>query len=444
MATHRSKTLYRYRLTRLGYHFLFIALFAVIGGSLRGFNLLLVLAGLLIAVIIVQWRQCRAMIRRTRLRRISTRGSFAGTPIKIGYEVANQGRWLPLWNIQIDDRVSAKVVPPHLQRDVDEEMGGSSNPISLTSSVGQVPPRQTRAISSHCRFHHRGLYKLGPAVTSTMYPFCLMTAQRLGTGTQDQIFIYPQPLQLRRGWSDVLPPKRGGDGSRSTGGTKHDGEFFGLRPWQSGDHVKHIHWRTTARIGEPAVRQFEQRNRHQVCVVVDCSLKSSDDRASEAIELVLRLATTLIGELSTRNRSVTMLIADANSAASSADPKLIHSEGNQMTTLLERLAVAIPHRAPESDSLSRCISHVAPELRKYDLVVVSSRRLADVVSSSGESQAGKQVTAIWRFFDQAGRLCWLDVNSAAVDRLMHRDPAGDADANNQSQPAAGANVDATN
>ena len=47
---------YNNRLTRLGFHFLFLGSFAIFGGAVRGFNLLLVLAAVLIGALLIQWR----------------------------------------------------------------------------------------------------------------------------------------------------------------------------------------------------------------------------------------------------------------------------------------------------------------------------------------------------------------------------------------------------
>ena len=190
MTPSRSKPLYRYRLTRLGFHFLFVALFAIIGGSLRGFNLLLVLAGLLISVVMIQWRQGRSSIRRTRVSRHPIQGSFAGTPMTIRYEVGNIGRWFPLWGIRIEDRVVAQ-----RRQDRDdfsaplstEEQSDDGGPIELNGSVGYVPAGQARVTAIHCRFSHRGLYKLGPVVASTTFPFCLMNGERLSARPSDPI-----------------------------------------------------------------------------------------------------------------------------------------------------------------------------------------------------------------------------------------------------------------
>ena len=443
MNRRRSKPRYRNQITRLGFHFLFVALFAIIGGSLRGFNLLLMLAGLLNGVVIVQWRQGRNAIRRTRLYRQPVVGAHAGTAMKIRYEVDNVGRWLPIWMIRIEDQVTAACSPRELRpRQGDESTQSVASPsqtldefpIPLVGSIGHVPAGCTRGTSIICRFSRRGQYKIGPLVASTTFPFCLMRSDRLSAGSDDKIHVYPRLLDLRRGWKALLPPRRGGDGNRSTGGTNHDGEFFGLRPWQSGDHVKHIHWRTTARIGEPAVRQFEQRNRHQVCVIVDGISPIDDSELGDDFELVLQFAATLLSELAGQTRSVALLMADAMGSDLPELDQLLESRGADLRELQERLAVAqrCVDRETQIDSLARSVAESATRLRHYDVIVISGRSFAQAIDGgldpSGEKDQATQsqwrherALALWRFLDQSGRLSWLDVKSPQVRRFLNVD-----------------------
>jgi uncharacterized protein (DUF58 family) len=404
MSPRRSKPLFRYRLTRLGLHFLFVALFAIIGGSLRGFNLLLVLAGLLIAILIIQWRQGRGAIRRTRLKRHHVHGGHAGTPMVMRYEVCNAGRWLPIWAIRIEDRVS-------------ETVSGTGSaekavPAELVGGIGYVPAGQTRCTTVICRISRRGLYQWGPVVTLTTFPFCLMSCERLSVGSIESIYVYPRLIELRRGWQTLLPPRRGGDGDRSTGGTNLDGEFFGLRPWQSGDHIKHIHWRTTARIGQPAVRQFEQRNRHQLCMIVDGS-------PSADFELVLRLAATLVNELSAQTRWVAMIVADQLTSNTPDLKELIVSRGADASMMMKRLAIALPStHPPDDDPLARVVAGLSGQFRGFDVIVVSGRSLNEIRSRAPHaSETWSKALAVLRFLDQARRLSWLDVNSKTVRRI---------------------------
>ncbi|KAA5547175.1 DUF58 domain-containing protein [Roseiconus nitratireducens] len=439
---------YRYRLTRLGFHFLFVALFAIIGGSLRGFNLLLILAGLMISVVIVQWRQGRHDIRHTQMRRLPVAGAFANEPVLIHYEVRNTSRFFPLWLIRIQDSLQRRF--PAGER---EAAGGTERieRAPLVASVGLVPPGGITTTSVRCQFHQRGCYQLGPTYASTTFPFSLMQCDRMNRSTAEWLYVYPNLIPLRRGWQVLLPPRRGGEGNRSTGGTNHDGEFFGLRPWQSGDHIKHVHWRTTARIGVPAVRQFEQRNRHRVCLLVDGLVSTRSARDMRSFETVLSLAATMIMELATRTRSVGLLVADA-----CEEPAFLQASGSDLTGLLRRLAIARPclSRLPagrrgaspseDLDRLTDVVTEHANELRRFDIVAISNRPISAITRApsvavdasqtaapaerqhrAAESRAmAKRAGGIWHYFDQSGRLSWLDVESPRVRRYLADEPAG--------------------
>ena len=46
-------------------------------------------------------------------------------------------------------------------------------------------------------------------------------------------------------------------------------EFYALRRWRSGDNRKHIHWRSTAKLGRPMVKQFDQKSNRDLALLVD-------------------------------------------------------------------------------------------------------------------------------------------------------------------------------
>jgi hypothetical protein len=447
MTPRRESPLYRSRLTRLGYHFLFVAVFAIVGGALRGFNLLLVLAGLLLAILIVQWRQGRAAIRRVQVRRRTPAGVFAGQPAVFHYDVANRSRWLPVWMINLTDRVVPTSRPatdgwleqppdgpggslsenqPPPQRDAAGE--DEREPVELNASLGHLPAGQRCGTSVVCRFSRRGEYRLGPIEASTPFPFSLLHCDRLAAGEAESFWVYPRLLSLRGGWTQRLPPRRGGEGNRSCGGTSHDGEFFGLRPWQSGDHVKHIHWRTTARIGDPAVRQFEQLSRHQVCVVADGTRAGAGQQADEDFERTLRVAATLLCQLGTPTQSVATLVADHAVFRTPQAARLELSRRGDHSAALRRLAAATAHDASlaTEDVLATALAATAGPLSRYDLVVVSNRSLQNALDAFQNDPAARPATAMLRFLARSGRLAWWEVGSPRVQALLGEPAAAPA------------------
>lgn len=409
-----ARTRFRYRLTRLGVHFLFIALFAMMGGSLRGFNLLLVLAGLLVGILLIQWRIGRVNIRGARLQRLPLTGSHAGSELTLRYKITNQNRFLPLWMVRIHDQVTAPDQSDAFQ-EPDSELSTRTPPTDVISSVGHVGQSLASRTAAVCCFHDRGCYRVGPLHLSSSFPFSLVQSDQLPDLGADSIYVYPRLLNLRKGWRSLLPPRRGGDGHRSTGGVQQDGDFFGLRRWQSGDQVKQIHWRTTARVGEPLVRQFEQRNQHQICILVDGRSVSHQ----EAFERALEWTATILKELFEQNQRVALLVADRD-ADSQVLPALSRepgrATGRDLNPLLKRLAIASGETrlVDVPDGLADTVLAAKATFRHNDLVIVSTRPMREAIPEPADHLAH----GVLRQLKRTGRLAWIDVNDPAVKRCI--------------------------
>ncbi|MFT3882674.1 MAG: DUF58 domain-containing protein [Gemmatales bacterium] len=54
-------------------------------------------------------------------------------------------------------------------------------------------------------------------------------------------------------------------------------DFYGIRSYRSGDSARWIHWRTTARVGSPMVREFEEPPQNHLTVVLDASLPDTEE-----------------------------------------------------------------------------------------------------------------------------------------------------------------------
>ncbi|MBI5618125.1 MAG: DUF58 domain-containing protein [Gammaproteobacteria bacterium] len=80
---------------------------------------------------------------------------------------------------------------------------------------------------------------------------------------------------------------------RSTGSGE---EFFGLRDYRPGDPERHLHWRSFAKRGSPVVKQFADRFRDRITVVVDCHQPVADETTFEALLAVA-------GSIATRPRA---------------------------------------------------------------------------------------------------------------------------------------------
>jgi uncharacterized protein (DUF58 family) len=83
--------------------------------------------------------------------------------------------------------------------------------------------------------------------------------------------------------------------------------YAGVRPFQPGDSLRHVHWRATARIGRPVSRRFEPARGREVVLIVDVQTVADqpfltwDDDAFESLCVV---AASLARRLLTDGASV--------------------------------------------------------------------------------------------------------------------------------------------
>ncbi|MEM9828820.1 MAG: DUF58 domain-containing protein, partial [Planctomycetota bacterium] len=279
---------YRHRVTRLGIHTLCIATFAILGGAIRGFNLMLILAGLIVAAALVGWRWSRRSVQTAETQRRLPGEAFAGQTFRIRYQLSNHSRTIPLWMMRVDDAVTSPEGQTQAGR----------------CGAGVVPAAGASGIVIRSRIHKRGRYTYGPLVTSTRFPLALFESKRVDP-SEESFYVYPKLCTLRPSWRKRLKSRTGGVAMTAPKSGGSDGEFFGIRNWKSGDSPRWIHWRTTARMREPAVRQFEQHHRFEVCVMLDAF--HPPGHAESAFESAVSLTATLLAALGRNHGDRAML-----------------------------------------------------------------------------------------------------------------------------------------
>ncbi|MGV3484201.1 MAG: DUF58 domain-containing protein [Planctomycetaceae bacterium] len=399
------------RLTRLGWHFAFVGMFAMVGGAIRGFNLPLVLAGLIVGALLMQWRLGRRTIEGLDCRRRMPDEAFVGQPFCVRFLVCNRGRWLPAWLIRIDDQVDSsdagitRRAASFLSLPIWREPGS----FVASCGVGTVAPGRTVVTSYECVAAKRGKYFFGPASVSTGAPLGLMLV-KLSRPEKQSIFIFPELLTLRRDWRRRLQSRSGGVATTARRSGASDGDFFGLRSWQAGDSRRWIHWRTTARIGEPAVRQFEQQRRFDLCILVDAfapfdeldSDPSTHRLASESLELTVSTAASLLTHIApTPTNRIALAVAGA-------EVSVVTGGGSrgQLTAMLQRLAEVVPARDPALiDAVDKVFRSVG---KPQDLVVISPRAIPASAENMGRLLSGRC------------SLRWFCVADGTIDLLVER------------------------
>jgi uncharacterized protein (DUF58 family) len=115
--------------------------------------------------------------------------------------------------------------------------------------------------------HRRGLYILGPTKLSA--------ADSLGFFQREvfvenftELIVYPNSVELNEAevLGDGTLPHVGMELQRRSG---YSEEFIGVREWRAGDPMRFVHWRSTARLGHPMVKEFREEITTRVSIFLD-------------------------------------------------------------------------------------------------------------------------------------------------------------------------------
>lgn len=133
----------------------------------------------------------------------------------------------------------------------------------------------------------RAVIPVGPTRSVRGDPLGLM---RREVTWSDELELFVHPLttnlnSLTSGWLRDL------EGRPTNDRSPNDVAFHTLREYVPGDDRRHVHWRTSARLGELMVRQFIDNRRSHLGIVIDTDLGNYADE--DELELAISMAGSL-------------------------------------------------------------------------------------------------------------------------------------------------------
>ncbi|TWU42958.1 hypothetical protein Q31b_19920 [Novipirellula aureliae] len=365
------------------------------GGALRGFNLLLVIAGILVGAVLMQWRWSRAASIRLSITRKLPSELFAGEPFRVEYTVGNHDRWLTFSMLRLEDRAVA-VGKGQTNATVTEHSDQRLTLLHSHLSIGKLRRMETQTHSYPFSPLGRGEWAFGPMAVTTTFPLDLMVCH-VGNRERETILVYPRLVPLRRGWQHVLARQRGGSHSATHRGGRGEGVFFGLREWRNGDKLRWIHWRTTARMNEPVVCQYDRPRRYDLCLLLDAYWESEAEDDSN-VETAISVVATMIMQLTSENSNRVVLAASGKTFVSALSNGAIKNQKH----LLQILAKIQPSDSPR---LIDAMEDAAKRGKIRNIVVVSPRAQEAAFESIGP--ASREQLHRWI---SHGMLRWINVS----------------------------------
>lgn len=370
---------------REGWYYMLIVALVVGGAMLKDVNLLLILGGMLLGPVLLNWRAVAVAMRGMKIERQLPLRAVAGDPLAVGLTMTNGRRRLASWSIAAEDQI---------QPETDSER---RRPAVLRTSVlfPYVRAGEAKKGSYRGRLERRGRYRFGPIRISTRFPFGLFS-RTTTVGKPETLIVLPRLGVLTEKWtSRRMEAFSGADRRRNRPGP--EGNFYGVRQWRTGDGKRIIHWRSSARLGELAVRQFERPRSRDLAVILHLRRSEPDNGQDlETVELAVSFAATVLSDVCRKGGS--------NVSLALADPKPDYVEGPAspatLQNMMERLALV---GAQSEDTLHDLLIHALQRIDSdTEAVLISTEpldlgdreRLADLLSDPLLRERAQRVRAV--------------------------------------------------
>ncbi len=261
-------------------------------------------------------------------------------------------------------------LPPEL-RPYDEESGHGWSLGGRTLVNGwTLGPYERSVRSIDLRAERRGVYRFGPVALS-VGDLLGETVAEEDRQIRATLIVRPRTVPVRR---FEAARERSGDLRALRGLVEDPSRFAGVRPYAPGDPVRHLHWRTTARLGVPVVKRFDPSRDRDVVVALDIETGESgwtgrhdDDLAETLCVVAASLARALEAEGAAGGLAVAAFTGTTDRFAFLA-PSASEQQAARAGDLLARIS---PYPSAPFEHL---LGRLARMVRPGTLIVIVSAR----------------------------------------------------------------------
>ena len=177
-----------------------------------------------------------------------------------------------------------------------------------------VVPAGTSGAAVRYTLHpmRRGVHRIGPLVAYGGDPLGLAEFARTVPGTE-RLLVLPRTVSLR-GVPHALGSSEGAHGAGAAGSGQGRSDVL-VRPYRSGDELRRVHWRSTARHDELMVRLEERPWRGGVTVLLDRRAGAHRGHGlSASLEWAVTFAASACVHLIERGEPVELVTEDGGAA----------------------------------------------------------------------------------------------------------------------------------
>jgi len=273
----------RTRPTKEGITFLGLTFFVGFAALNTGNNLLYLIFGMMLSFIAASGIMSMINLSGIEIKINPLEDVFALTPTPLRFSVRNLKVLIPSYSLTIDIE-------------------------GRRAFLSYLPPKVTKTITVRSFFKKRGWNKFPQAILFTKFPFGFFKKWiRIDLG-DEEVLVYPKVEKLVID-KDVFKQEFG---EREFERLGFGGELRSIRAYHPGDNPKFIHWRTTAKIGELMLREFQDDESKRVTIEFNPKNKTE-------LEREITYTASLLLALLERNYEVEFITLDRTFSPSQID-----------------------------------------------------------------------------------------------------------------------------
>lgn len=239
--------------------------------------------------------------------------------------------------------------------------------------------------------HRRAVIPVGPVVSVQGDPLGLMRRVQVLSDV-DEILVHPKTVPFPAIAAGLI---RDMEGKATNRLSPSDVAFHTLRDYVPGDDLRHVHWKSSAKLDLLQVRQYVDTRRSHVAVLL--SLDLADYASDDEFELAISCAASVALQALLEGQTLSMLAGGEHLVAHSQRALLDHFsrlEGALGSGGLDDCVKAVRRHAPEASVAVACVGsrpsvpalQAACRLLSADAVVVVFRAALD--TTPGYRQVG--------------------------------------------------------
>ncbi len=231
----------------------------LLGGSIAGTPLIVVLglATLVFEAVRLVWRR-RGLTAVVYDRRLARDRAVVGDMVPLDVSIWNRKR-LPLAWLRAEDAATTGVSVKERRLMLSEDSG------LVLENAWTLAPFERVVRHFHLVADRRGVQTIGPVRLSVGDIFAGTAAREERPGVT-RIVVRPRSVPV----AGLAPSARWGGTERARRGLiEHPALYAGVRDYQPGDPLRHLHHRASARLGHPVTKRFEPARERDLLIALD-------------------------------------------------------------------------------------------------------------------------------------------------------------------------------